>query len=165
VRTARLRLRFIASPALLQDLSHLEGIAERPDGRDHPLPECRRRRRCDVELDRAVSGYNELRLQLIGHYTLECEIVRLDLLEIAPSAISSNTARGAGGRPGRCRPRSSIIATTSRSVPFIFARRRNRDCCARQACLLVVQFAGRLPRRALSARRRGAAGAMWSRLS
>ena len=99
VRTARLRLRFIASPALLQDLSHLKVSLNGLMIATVPLPRDAggATQVHDVELDpRLISDYNELRLQLIGHYTLECEDSFHDSiwLEIAPdSAIELGVQR------------------------------------------------------------------------
>jgi len=99
VRTARLRLRFIASPALLQDLSHLKVSLNGQLVATVPLPKdaAGATQVHDVDLDpRLISDYNELRLQLIGHYTLECEDSFHDSiwLEIAPdSAIELGVQR------------------------------------------------------------------------
>jgi cellulose synthase operon protein B len=99
VRTARLRLRFTASPALLQDLSHLKVSLNGQMVATVPLPKSAAgaTQVHDVDLDpRLISDYNELRLQLIGHYTLECEDSFHDSiwLEIAPdSAIQLGVQR------------------------------------------------------------------------
>lgn len=90
-RRVRLRLRFTPSPALLPDLSHLKvslngqmvatlGLPKDAGGTTQSR---------EVEVDpRLVSDYNELRLQLIGHYVLECEDPFHDSiwLEIAPDS-------------------------------------------------------------------------------
>jgi hypothetical protein len=99
VRTARLRLRFVASPALLQDLSHLKVSLNGQIVATVPLLKSTggATQVHDVDLDpRLVSDYNELRLQLVGHYTLECEDSFHDSiwLEIAPdSAIELGVQR------------------------------------------------------------------------
>lgn len=76
VTRARLTLRYTASPALLPDISHLrlslngETLATLPLPRDKAGSEAI----ASFDLDpRYFTDYNQLRLQLIGHYTLECE--------------------------------------------------------------------------------------------
>ena len=75
-RSARLRLRFTASPALLPDLSHIKVSLNGQMVATVALPKdtAGTTQVHEVELDpRLISDYNELRLQLIGHYTIECE--------------------------------------------------------------------------------------------
>lgn len=75
-RRARLHLRFTASPALLPELSHLKVSLNGQMLATVALPKesAGTAQLRDVELDpRLISDYNELRLQLIGHYTLDCE--------------------------------------------------------------------------------------------
>ncbi|MCC7461369.1 MAG: cellulose biosynthesis cyclic di-GMP-binding regulatory protein BcsB [Gammaproteobacteria bacterium] len=75
-RRARLQLRFTASPALLPELSHVKVSLNGQMLATVPLPKesAGTAQLRDVELDpRLISDYNELRLQLIGHYTLDCE--------------------------------------------------------------------------------------------
>lgn len=72
---ARLELRFAYSPALLEDLSHLNVIVN--DEVVHSLPLGGGKNVNQVltlPLDPVfINGYNKLRFQLIGHYTLDCE--------------------------------------------------------------------------------------------
>jgi hypothetical protein len=98
-RTARLRLHFTASPALLPDLSHIKVSLNGEMVATVALPKSAggATQLRDVELDpRLISDYNELRLQFIGHYTLECEdsFHNAIWLEIAPdSAIELGVQR------------------------------------------------------------------------
>lgn len=76
VSRARLTLRYAYSPALLPDLSHLrlslndETIAAIPLPRDQAGSE----RTTSFDIDpRYFSDYNQLVVQLIGHYSMECE--------------------------------------------------------------------------------------------
>src|SRR5262245_46764544 len=73
---ARLRLRMTYSPSMLPDLSHLrvslngQALAALPLPKEQAGREVER----DVVLDpRYFSDYNQIRFDLIGHYTLECE--------------------------------------------------------------------------------------------
>lgn len=74
--TASLHLRFTASPALLPELSHLkiflnkELIETVTLTKDQLGSEQQR----NIAIDpRLLSDYNQLRIELIGHYTLDCE--------------------------------------------------------------------------------------------
>lgn len=76
VTEARLTLRYSYSPALLPELSHLwvklngETVATVPLPRDG----AGREQSVTLNLDpRDFTDYNQLQVQLIGHYTLECE--------------------------------------------------------------------------------------------
>lgn len=76
VTSAKLRLRYTASPALLADLSHLRVVLNEQVVVALPLP----REEGGVEVRREVSldptqftDFNLLRLDLIGHYARECE--------------------------------------------------------------------------------------------
>ncbi len=129
VRTARLRLRFIASPALLQDLSHIKVSLNGQMVATIPLPKnaAGATQVHDVDLDpRLISDYNELRLQLIGHYTLECEDSFHDSiwLEIAPdSAILLGVQRVALADDLALLPAPFFDHRDNQpvEVPFVFA--------------------------------------------
>jgi len=76
VTGARLDLRYAYSPALLEDLSHINVLVNDEVAASIPVP----RETGGVNLRRTVdlppylvTATNDLRLQLIGHYTLECE--------------------------------------------------------------------------------------------
>ncbi len=76
VASALLRLRYTYSPAMLPDLSQLkvylneELIATLPFNKEEAGKNLVR----EIPLDpRMLSGFNRVRLVLIGHYTLECE--------------------------------------------------------------------------------------------
>ncbi|WP_369940313.1 cellulose biosynthesis cyclic di-GMP-binding regulatory protein BcsB [Xanthomonas medicagonis] len=76
VEAATLHLRYSYSPALLPDLSHLKitvngvTVATLPVSREN----AGKLQQAEVPIDpRLVSDYNQLNLQLIGHYTRECE--------------------------------------------------------------------------------------------
>ena len=76
VTGAVLHLRLTYSPSLLQDLSHLriafngQSIAAVPLPKSDAGHEVER----DIDLDpRYFSDYNQIRFDLIGHYSLECE--------------------------------------------------------------------------------------------
>ncbi|WP_293779042.1 cellulose biosynthesis cyclic di-GMP-binding regulatory protein BcsB [uncultured Oxalicibacterium sp.] len=77
VSRARLNLNYTLSPALLPGISHLkvfindEVVQVIPVTRETVLAP----QRLTLELDpRFMSDYNKLRFQLIGHYTMECEV-------------------------------------------------------------------------------------------
>jgi len=79
VVTATLRLRVTYSPAMLPQLSHIrvslngQAVAALP----LPVEQAGREIEREVSLDpRYFSDYNQLRFDLIGHYTLECEDAR-----------------------------------------------------------------------------------------
>jgi hypothetical protein len=73
---ATLHLRFTYSPAMLPDLSHLRVTLNGQALAAIALPkqDAGREVEREVELDpRYFSDYNQVRFDLIGHYTLECE--------------------------------------------------------------------------------------------
>lgn len=73
---AKLRLRFTYSPALLPQLSHLRVSLNDQVLAALPLPteQAGREIEREVALDpRYFTDYNQIRFELIGHYTLECE--------------------------------------------------------------------------------------------
>jgi len=73
---AALRLKYTYSPALLPDLSHLRVTVNDVTVATLPVSagEAGRPVERDVAIDpRLVTGYNRINLQLIGHYTRECE--------------------------------------------------------------------------------------------
>ncbi|WP_267118035.1 cellulose biosynthesis cyclic di-GMP-binding regulatory protein BcsB, partial [Xanthomonas sacchari] len=76
VQAANLHLVYSYSPALLPDLSHLKvsvngvTVATLPVSREN----AGKLQQSDVPIDpRLISDYNRLNLQLIGHYTRDCE--------------------------------------------------------------------------------------------
>ncbi|WP_226954953.1 cellulose biosynthesis cyclic di-GMP-binding regulatory protein BcsB [Mesopusillimonas faecipullorum] len=76
VKGARVSLNYAYSPALLSDLSHINVLINDEVAATIPVP----RDTAGVNLQRMVelpshliTANNQLRLQLIGHYTLECE--------------------------------------------------------------------------------------------
>ena len=76
VVSAKLRLRLTYSPSMLPELSHLRVQLNGQVLAAIPLPreEAGREVSREVVLDpRYFTDYNQLRLDLIGHYTLECE--------------------------------------------------------------------------------------------
>jgi cellulose synthase operon protein B len=76
VTRARLHLRYAYSPALLPELSHLRVTLNGETVGTLPLPRADAGRETEATLDidpRYFSDYNQLRIQLIGHYTLQCE--------------------------------------------------------------------------------------------
>lgn len=76
VTAATLRLHYNFSPSLLPDLSHLKIYLNEEVVATVPLPkeQAGSEQHRDIALDpRYFSDFNQLRLQLIGHYTLECE--------------------------------------------------------------------------------------------
>lgn len=76
VESARLRLSYTLSPALLADLSHLKVFFNDQLVQTLVLPKAKLGSTQVAELDINPSyfvDYNQLRFQFIGHYTLECE--------------------------------------------------------------------------------------------
>jgi cellulose synthase operon protein B len=76
VVAAKLRLRLTYSPALLPDLSHLRVSLNGQVIAALPLPKEQAGREVEREIaldTRYFSDYNQIRFDLIGHYTLECE--------------------------------------------------------------------------------------------
>ena len=76
VMAAKLRLRFTYSPAMLPRLSHLRVSLNDQVLAALPLPaeQAGREIEREVVLDpRYFTDYNQLRFDLIGHYTMECE--------------------------------------------------------------------------------------------
>jgi cellulose synthase operon protein B len=73
---AKLRLRMTYSPSMLADLSHLRVTLNGQVLAAIPLPKEQAGREVEREIvldPRYFSDYNQLRFDLIGHYTLECE--------------------------------------------------------------------------------------------
>jgi hypothetical protein len=128
-RTARLHLRFTASPALLPELSHLKVSLNGQMLATVALPKemAGTTQVRDVDLDpRLISDYNELRLQLIGHYTLDCEDTFHDSIwfEIAPdSAIVLGVQRVALANDLALLPAPFFDHRDNQpvEVPFVFA--------------------------------------------
>jgi cellulose synthase (UDP-forming) len=75
VTSAKLRLRYAYSPALIPEYSHIRVLVNNEVAAVLPVPrEQAAGVQSDVTLDpKLFSGYNQLTLQLIGHYTRECE--------------------------------------------------------------------------------------------
>ncbi|HEY0683211.1 MAG TPA: cellulose biosynthesis cyclic di-GMP-binding regulatory protein BcsB [Steroidobacter sp.] len=76
VAAAKLRLRMTYSPALLPQLSHLRVSLNDQVLAALPLPveQAGREIEREVELDpRYFSDYNQLRFELVGHYSMDCE--------------------------------------------------------------------------------------------
>lgn len=76
VTGAKLRLRMTYSPSMLPDLSHLRISLNGQVLVALPLPKELAGREVEREVDldpRYFSDYNQIRFDLIGHYTLECE--------------------------------------------------------------------------------------------
>lgn len=76
VTGARLNLRYAYSPALLSDLSHINVLIndEVAASLDVPRDTAGRNLQHTVEIPPyLVTSLNDLRLQLVGHYTLDCE--------------------------------------------------------------------------------------------
>jgi len=128
-RHARLQLRFTASPALLPGLSHLKVSLNGQMVTTLALPKEAggTTQAREVEIDpRLVSDYNELKLQLIGHYVLECEDPFHDSiwLEIAPdSAIALDIERVVLADDLALLPAPFFDRRDNRpvEVPFVFA--------------------------------------------
>ena len=92
VAAARLRLKYTLSPALLPELSHLKVLLNDQVVQTLALPKERlgRQQTAELEIDPAYFvDYNQLRLQFIGHYTLECEEPEHSSLwaEISPESV------------------------------------------------------------------------------
>lgn len=76
VTGAQLDLRYAYSPALLSDLSHINVLVNDEVAATLPVPRdsAGKNLRQTVEIPPyLITPYNDLRLQLIGHYTLDCE--------------------------------------------------------------------------------------------
>lgn len=76
VTSAKLRLRLTYSPSMLPELSHLRVSLNGQVLTALPLPKEQAGREIEREIDldpRYFTDYNELRFDLIGHYTLGCE--------------------------------------------------------------------------------------------
>jgi hypothetical protein len=76
VTSAKLRLRYTYSPALLPELSHLKILLNQQVIATVPLPKTQGSGESvqDIEIDpRYFTDYNQMVIQLVGHYTLNCE--------------------------------------------------------------------------------------------
>lgn len=76
VVAAKLRLRYMYSPALLPDLSHIRVRLNEEAQGVVPLPKEQAGREVETELaldPRYFSDYNSLRFDFIGHYSRDCE--------------------------------------------------------------------------------------------
>ncbi|MFT7402813.1 MAG: hypothetical protein ACI83N_002417, partial [Hydrogenophaga sp.] len=77
VETAKLRLTFMLSPALISTLSHLKVILNDETLQTIVLDKERLGTQQTVEVNvdpRYFTDYNRFRFQFIGHYTMECEM-------------------------------------------------------------------------------------------
>ena len=120
VTGAKLRLRFTYSPAMLPELSHIrvqlngQVLAALPLPKEEAGKEIER----EVVLDpRYFTDYNELRFDLIGHYTLECEDAQHSSLW---ASISDRSELELTTQPLDLRPDLALLP-----APF-FDRRDNR---------------------------------------
>lgn len=105
VTAARLKLHYAYSPALIPDLSHINVMVNDEVAATVPVP----REQAGLNLTRdiaipprLITEFNRLNLQLIGHYTMECEdplhsslwanISNLSVLEltVAPLALQND---------------------------------------------------------------------------
>jgi hypothetical protein len=117
---ATLHLRLIYSPSMLPELSHLRVSVNGQVLAAVPLPKADAGREVEreVELDpRYFSDYNEIRFELIGHYSLECEDPQHSSLWATLSPLSDLTLT--------TRPIDLRDELGSLPVPF-FDRRDNR---------------------------------------
>ncbi|VCU70679.1 Cyclic di-GMP-binding protein precursor [Pigmentiphaga humi] len=76
VSSARVKLKYTYSPALLPDLSHINVLVNGEVAASIPVPKenAGSPRETEVELPaQFITQFNNLNVQLIGHYTLECE--------------------------------------------------------------------------------------------
>jgi len=76
VSSARLRLRYTYSPSLIPDLSHINILVNGEVAASVPVPKegAGTPRETVVDLPpQLITQFNTLKVQLIGHYTLECE--------------------------------------------------------------------------------------------
>ncbi|HEY0333108.1 MAG TPA: cellulose biosynthesis cyclic di-GMP-binding regulatory protein BcsB [Stenotrophomonas sp.] len=76
VNAAQLHLRYSFSPSLLPDLSHLKVTVNGVTVATLPTPagDAGKPLTVDIPIDpRVVSDYNQINLELIGHYTRDCE--------------------------------------------------------------------------------------------
>ncbi|HYG05896.1 MAG TPA: cellulose biosynthesis cyclic di-GMP-binding regulatory protein BcsB [Stenotrophomonas sp.] len=76
VNQAQLHLRYSYSPALLPELSHLKVTVNGVTVATLPTPpaDAGKALSADINIDpRVVSDYNQINLELIGHYTRDCE--------------------------------------------------------------------------------------------
>jgi len=76
VNQAQLHLRYSFSPSLLPDLSHLKVTVNGVTVATLPTPtaDAGKSLSADITIDpRVVSDYNQINLELIGHYTRDCE--------------------------------------------------------------------------------------------
>ncbi len=92
VKKARLSINFSYSPALLSELSHINVIVNDEIAATVTLPreEAGKNLHRIVELPaHLITEFNRLRLQLVGHYTLECE----DPLHSSLWAVISNKSQ------------------------------------------------------------------------
>lgn len=88
---ARLHLEYAYSPALLPEISHLNVLVNEQVIRSLPVPTSGAgiTHQVDIDIPAAlITEYNRLNVQLIGHYTLECE----DPLHSSLWAVVSNNS-------------------------------------------------------------------------
>jgi len=76
VSSAQLRLRYTYSPALLADLSHINVLVNGEVAASVPVPKDSAGEPKETVVDlpsQLITQFNNLNVQLIGHYTMECE--------------------------------------------------------------------------------------------
>lgn len=76
VTSARLKLNYAYSPALIPQLSHIRVLANEEVAATIPVPAEQAGQNLQREIvipPRLITEFNRLNLQLIGHYTLDCE--------------------------------------------------------------------------------------------
>lgn len=76
VTGARLKLNYAYSPAMLSDLSHIKVLVNEQVAATIPVPNAQGGENLQREIvipPRLITDFNRLNLQLIGHYTRECE--------------------------------------------------------------------------------------------
>ncbi len=76
VTSARLRLNYAYSPALLADISHIKVLMNEQVVATIPVPNEHGGKNLQRDIDipsRLITEFNRLNIELIGHYTMECE--------------------------------------------------------------------------------------------
>lgn len=120
VASAKLKLRFSYSPALLPQLSHLKLLlnGEVIDAVPMPKEQAGTEVEREINLDpRYFTDYNNLSIQFVGHYTMECEDAMHSSLW---ASISNQSSLELTLRPLALQPGLSLLP-----APF-FDRRDNR---------------------------------------
>lgn len=150
VNAATLHLKYSYSPALLPELSHLKVTVNGVAVATLPVDPASagRQLETDVQIDpRLVTDYNQLNLQLIGHYTRDCEDPDHTSLWAnidAASALSLVTAPVALANDLALLPVPFFDARDTRKLelPFYFPRRPDLETL--QAAGIVSSWFGTL---------------------